>query len=145
MLQLSTLFFFFFFNDTATTEIYTLSLHDALPICGGDPKKNVTGGRLSEMLHVLGEAVDEETPASANDIPRPGWVGRIVFRQMAAVYCRKDHGMEKGTAQRRPVGRILAAMSFARGGGRIPRVNALIPGTTFAQAQAPAELLSPTG
>src|SRR6266851_5736773 len=26
-------FFFFFFNDTATTEIYTLSLHDSLPIC----------------------------------------------------------------------------------------------------------------
>src|SRR3712207_8476060 len=26
--------FFFFFNDTATTEIYTLSLHDALPISG---------------------------------------------------------------------------------------------------------------
>src|SRR2546430_13525222 len=26
---------FFFFNDTATTEIYTLSLHDALPICHG--------------------------------------------------------------------------------------------------------------
>ena len=25
-------FFYFFFNDTATTEIYTLSLHDALPI-----------------------------------------------------------------------------------------------------------------
>src|SRR5579863_6108148 len=37
---------FFFFNDTATTEIYTLSLHDALPICGpfrgpgtGKPRK----------------------------------------------------------------------------------------------------------
>ena len=33
--------FFFFFNDTATTEIYTLSLHDALPIsishCGSAP------------------------------------------------------------------------------------------------------------
>src|SRR5216683_1223213 len=29
----SLLFFFFFFNDTATTEIYTLSLHDALPTC----------------------------------------------------------------------------------------------------------------
>src|SRR3712207_7343918 len=27
------MFTFFFFNDTATTEIYTLSLHDALPIC----------------------------------------------------------------------------------------------------------------
>src|SRR5437667_6405800 len=36
LLRLSFLFlclFFFFFNDTATTEIYTLSLHDALPIC----------------------------------------------------------------------------------------------------------------
>src|SRR2546430_13756421 len=30
------IFSFFFFNDTATTEIYTLSLHDALPICLGD-------------------------------------------------------------------------------------------------------------
>src|SRR2546425_6222497 len=31
-LSYSLLYFFFFFNDTATTEIYTLSLHDALPI-----------------------------------------------------------------------------------------------------------------
>src|SRR2546422_5409235 len=31
------LFFFFFFNDTATTEIYTLSLHDALPISRAPP------------------------------------------------------------------------------------------------------------
>src|SRR2546427_12648355 len=32
LLRSSSLFCFFFFNDTATTEIYTLSLHDALPI-----------------------------------------------------------------------------------------------------------------
>src|SRR2546427_5824205 len=32
ILNLHPSFFFFFFNDTATTEIYTLSLHDALPI-----------------------------------------------------------------------------------------------------------------
>src|SRR2546426_2194387 len=32
MFDSSLIFFFFFFNDTATTEIYTLSLHDALPI-----------------------------------------------------------------------------------------------------------------
>src|SRR2546429_1003577 len=30
---MSLMLVFFFFNDTATTEIYTLSLHDALPIC----------------------------------------------------------------------------------------------------------------
>src|SRR6266436_7328038 len=33
---------FFFFNDTATTEIYTLSLHDALPIC---PRTRCTSAR----------------------------------------------------------------------------------------------------
>src|SRR2546426_4027496 len=38
MLQCFTLLSFFFFNDTATTEIYTLSLHDALPIsCTATP------------------------------------------------------------------------------------------------------------
>src|SRR2546426_4143702 len=38
--------FFFFFNDTATTEIYTLSLHDALPICRprGIPARRGGGG-----------------------------------------------------------------------------------------------------
>src|SRR3989441_3498164 len=42
MMSFTYIFFFFFFNDTATTEIYTLSLHDALPIFnwvkGIDPK-----------------------------------------------------------------------------------------------------------
>src|SRR2546423_2691606 len=35
-------FIFFFFNDTATTEIYTLSLHDALPIC---PRRGAVGDK----------------------------------------------------------------------------------------------------
>src|SRR2546426_7366730 len=34
---------FFFFNDTATTEIYTLSLHDALPICVHDGARDRRG------------------------------------------------------------------------------------------------------
>src|SRR6266496_3731972 len=43
-------FFFFFFNDTATTEIYTLSLHDALPICS------------DLVLRPVGPAVPEHLP-----------------------------------------------------------------------------------
>src|SRR5258708_39409688 len=35
-----TTLFLFFFNDTATTEIYTLSLHDALPICTSVPARS---------------------------------------------------------------------------------------------------------
>src|SRR3712207_9585608 len=34
-MRASVVIFYFFFNDTATTEIYTLSLHDALPISAG--------------------------------------------------------------------------------------------------------------
>src|SRR5690349_22259233 len=40
------LFLFFFFNDTATTEIYTLSLHDALPISAA----RLAGGRRRRRL-----------------------------------------------------------------------------------------------
>src|SRR2546429_5261853 len=42
---LSPYFFFFFFNDTATTEIYTLSLHDALPISFGFSGQDAAGNR----------------------------------------------------------------------------------------------------
>src|SRR3712207_8203140 len=38
MIGLLDILYFFFFNDTATTEIYTLSLHDALPILYGDDR-----------------------------------------------------------------------------------------------------------
>src|SRR5258708_21016464 len=46
------LFLFFFFNDTATTEIYTLSLHDALPISAGDSVFMRPGLRLPEYVTV---------------------------------------------------------------------------------------------
>src|SRR5256885_4761155 len=45
---------FFFFNDTATTEIYTLSLHDALPISHGPGEGAVEGdvdGREAGRVH----------------------------------------------------------------------------------------------
>src|SRR2546426_9407108 len=49
-------FFFFFFNDTATTEIYTLSLHDALPISLGahadDRTEDMAGAGIVGGLHL---------------------------------------------------------------------------------------------
>src|SRR2546427_5307003 len=41
--------FFFFFNDTATTEIYTLSLHDALPIWN-EERQNLAGAALQHVV-----------------------------------------------------------------------------------------------
>src|SRR2546422_11519572 len=45
---------FFFFNDTATTEIYTLSLHDALPICGLATAAVATIGHEMLLVHERG-------------------------------------------------------------------------------------------
>src|SRR5258708_38932116 len=56
---------FFFFNDTATTEIYTLSLHDALPISARAPM----GGRLDGGVLRLSPR-ERADPAAA--LPRPG-------------------------------------------------------------------------
>src|SRR5260370_22069832 len=50
---MSTIPLFFFFNDTATTEIYTLSLHDALPICASV---------LMRCLALMGDAPIAGTP-----------------------------------------------------------------------------------
>src|SRR2546428_5355815 len=49
----SSFLFFFFFNDTATTEIYTLSLHDALPI-SSRPKGGGMGARGDHRIAMLG-------------------------------------------------------------------------------------------
>src|SRR5438477_4526135 len=44
--------FLFFFNDTATTEIYTLSLHDALPIFGGRRRREARRRRALDGARI---------------------------------------------------------------------------------------------
>src|SRR6266446_5907699 len=48
-------FFFFFFNDTATTEIYTLSLHVALPICRTQDLGQIPQGPDENVLVGFGQ------------------------------------------------------------------------------------------
>src|SRR2546426_5912339 len=60
-----TMRYFFFFNDTATTEIYTLSLHDALPIL-----VDVIPGRvpqpLAERVHLAGDDAQDRKSTRLN-------------------------------------------------------------------------------
>src|SRR5256885_14639213 len=55
-------FFIFFFNDTATTEIYTLSLHDALPI-----SERAGGGRVAERHRLHARPAARRRAADARD------------------------------------------------------------------------------
>src|SRR3712207_7415742 len=68
-------FSFFFFNDTATTEIYTLSLHDALPILIAG-RVGMTFGSIATALPLVREGrlrafgvTSRERVASAPEIP----------------------------------------------------------------------------
>src|SRR5438876_6338825 len=56
------LFFFFFFNDTATTEIYTLSLHDALPISKKSGMVNITSSVNSRERSGINTILHELNP-----------------------------------------------------------------------------------
>src|SRR5256885_12567196 len=60
-MSLSCFSFFFFFNDTATTEIYTLSLHDALPIL--NVKALPAGPRVSVIWNVQAWRVVSTAPS----------------------------------------------------------------------------------
>src|SRR3712207_7778086 len=60
--------FFFFFNDTATTEIYTLSLHDALPIWPVELRAQLR----PVALHLAGpRPADVPAGLRGQDLPRP--------------------------------------------------------------------------
>src|SRR2546422_8521781 len=74
--------FFFFFNDTATTEIYTLSLHDALPISDHAGARAPPGAALRGESASGGRAVRDRR---AGD-PRSG----AAPRQRAVVQDRKS-------------------------------------------------------
>src|SRR5256885_16798278 len=61
-------FFFFFFNDTATTEIYTLSLHDALPICGHETPAADLADRRDVVCRRIGDQDRKSTRLNSSHL-----------------------------------------------------------------------------
>ena len=77
-------FLFFFFNDTATTEIYTLSLHDALPIYPG--RQDADGGEETGPwweLRVEGRLLDE-VRCLFTSITHPDW--RLLLYECSVMF-----------------------------------------------------------
>src|SRR5215204_3538225 len=115
------LFLFFFFNDTATTEIYTLSLHDALPIYPS-PRRLARGAlvhahHLGDLLadgehrverrHRLLEDHRDPVPADSPDVLLPERQQVAPLEQHAAP--RFDAARRAYEAQHRERGHRLAA------------------------------------
>ncbi|MFO0935885.1 MAG: YkgJ family cysteine cluster protein [Gemmataceae bacterium] len=108
--------------------------------------EKVTGHRLGEFLEVVSQAILEDVPESPESIARPGWVGRSLFRQVAAVFTRKDLGLGHGNlVEKGALGRMLAAWRFAVGRGDVPQVHGFIPpGSRFEAAERPAGAIPAT-
>src|SRR2546422_1861294 len=83
-------YFFFFFNDTATTEIYTLSLHDALPIA-------TSGNDANGELRAPGSrgGLPRYVPR-ARAVPVPQGVGRRARRRPRSGGVRPSAGAQTG-------------------------------------------------
>src|SRR5256886_123928 len=94
---------FFFFNDTATTEIYTLSLHDALPICHPEREfverlileaaaPQVQGRRVARPRSDLRDASVREAPASEQRAAVTAGALGLAEEQQRATLLRRRQG-----------------------------------------------------
>src|SRR2546430_3266651 len=87
---------FFFFNDTATTEIYTLSLHDALPICNCSPCRGPS--RKPSALSPASRGSDPAPSAAAPRSDRKSTRLNSSHSQISyAVFCLKKKKKNKST------------------------------------------------
>src|SRR5215203_5879280 len=112
-------FFFFFFNDTATTEIYTLSLHDALPIWRAEDFGAV--GPLDGGAHEV------DRPLAALDRDARSFVAAPIFRQRypsrrrytrTVRYCRAPPRGSRAISSSAPGGNVMGTVlqgELARG------------------------------
>ena len=99
--------------------------------------KHLTGARLGDLLTVLQRSADTLAPDNLMKVPRPGWIGRVLFRQATALFTRKDHGPNRGVARRGRLALMHAAWRFARGTGPVPRMHGGLPETTFEEVEKP--------
>src|SRR2546422_8156412 len=91
------MFFFFFFNDTATTEIYTLSLHDALPIYEFRRRQVVRNEQVRRAVPLLEVEHELEHPGPDGHVEhRDGLVGddqlRLEDQDRKSTRLNSSHG-----------------------------------------------------
>src|SRR2546430_4182568 len=109
MLNRHSIFFFFFFNDTATTEIYTLSLHDALPISRHSgiwgsqdtprPRSCCSSSRRAQSVHRVQRVRSEEHMSELQS--QSNLVCRLLLekKKIKVTHCDTNHLRLSGAAR----------------------------------------------
>lgn len=105
--------------------------------CQNADLQEIQGERLNELLQIFRGSCEEETKKDPSTVDAPSWVGRVLFRQLLAVYLRKDHGPKRGIARMGRIALLKAALRFARGKGPLPKLHDWLPDNlTFEQIEA---------
>src|SRR2546430_5240389 len=98
---------FFFFNDTATTEIYTLSLHDALPICPvlfarlhrSHICRIIKSGKKTERIQVPDDFYNKEMNAPVQADRKSTRLNSSHSQISYAVFCLKKKSTSQNTVR----------------------------------------------
>src|SRR5436309_8854920 len=106
-------FFFFFFNDTATTEIYTLSLHDALPIYVVVGVVRV--GRLVQLGGARRDDVGRSEEHTSELQSRENLVCRLLLEKKKKKKNRPLHMLSSNRAKQPATSRTLSPSDLSKG------------------------------
>jgi lysine-N-methylase len=109
-------------------------------LCRQATFEKVSGPRLEEFLELVSGSLATEVPADPARVPPPSKTGRLLFRQVSAIYLRRDTGPERGLAARGRLALVAAAWRFARGQGPLPALHSHIPAVTFDDLEKPTGL-----
>jgi lysine-N-methylase len=101
-------------------------------VCSQLPLDGMRGNALSESLQAVKQAVEADMPKSPADVPPPDWLlGRVLFRNLLAIFARRDRATQEVRGLWNRLARVRAGWRFVRGRGPVPRINEFLPEIRF--------------
>lgn len=105
--------------------------------CQNAKLANLDSEQFQDLIKILEGSVSASPPPDLNSMEKPGWVGRVLFRQALALFLRKDHGPKKGIARHGRWALLKAAWRFVKGTGKVPRLHDWLPEVDFEKLEEP--------
>ncbi len=105
-------------------------------MCGKTRIDALKSGQLSKYLRALRTALETDVPRDSRALPPPDpLLGKVLFRVLLPIFARRDRDVYRAKSLWRGIGRVFAGWRFARGRGRVPRVNEYLPDIRFEEVE----------
>jgi lysine-N-methylase len=105
-------------------------------VCGQTQFDSLQGNKLTKYLQAVRNTVETEVAREPADLPPPDPLfGRVLFRVFLAIFARRDRDVYRASGVRKRLGRVIDGWRFARGRGRVPRVNEFLPEISFEEIE----------